>query len=352
MLSHDFYYGLIRKYVILFGSLFTDIYISRQDSSNNVVTSMQVPISYGPKEKFLARLLNDPTLSRPVAMVLPRMAFQITNMYYDANRKLPTINKSYSKDNDGTSGMSYIYNPVPYNFDIELYVMVKNQEDGTRILEQILPFFTPEWTSTINLISDTMNISRDIPIVLNSITTEDTYEGNFQDRRAIIWTLKFTLKGFLFGPIHTSKIIKKVIVNFYTPVDNYFTFNGSGTLTFNSNSEIVYGVGTDFTKEDGVGIGVGGKLYLTNGMFLGTTANVVNSSYLTMTANASITSTGETYRYTPNTVSNAARVERIEVYPGLTANGEPTSNALLSVDYSQINANDNYGYIVDFISDE
>lgn len=347
MLTYNFYHGLIRKYVILFGSLFDDIYINRVDSSNNALTSMLVPVSYGPKEKFLARTLNDPSLSRPVAMVLPRIAFQISNMYYDTDRKLPTINKSYSPDNDSASGMSYIYNPVPYNFEFELAVMVKNQEDGTRILEQILPFFTPEWNSTINLI-DAYDISRDIPIVLNSVGVMDTYEGNFQERRAIIWTLKFTLKGFLYGPVHKNKLIKKVIVNFYTPSDNYFTFKGDGTINFANNSVNVYGIGTDFKDQF---IGAGAKIYLANSVFVGTVNTVSNNTLMTLTTNAEITSTNEEYRYVPNTVTNAARVERITVTPGLTSNGQPTSNASLSIDYNLINANSNYGYIFDFLAD-
>lgn len=347
MLSKDFYHGLIRKYVVLFGSIFTDIYINRVDSDNNIIKTMLVPISYGPKEKFLARLLNDPTLSRPAAMVLPRIAFQIVNMYYDADRKFPTTGKSYFVDKDSASGASYVYNPVPYNFDFELYVMVKNQEDGTRILEQILPFFTPEWNSTINLIDD-YTIQKDIPIILNSVNVLDTYEGNFQDRRAIIWTLRFTLKGFLFGPLYKNKLIKKVIVNFFTPSDNYFTFKGDGKISVNSNN-VVTGVGTDFINQR---IGSGSVLYLANSMLLGTVNTVTNSTHMTVTSNNNINIHEETFRYTPNTVTNAARVERIQITPGLTANGEPTSNASLSIDYNQIEANSNYGFIVDFIADD
>jgi hypothetical protein len=348
MLSHDFYHSTIRKYVILFGSLFNDIHIDRVNSSNNVVTTLKVPISYGPKEKFLARLNNDPSLSRPFAMVLPRISFQIDSMYYDGARKLTSINKTYSADSSSDNKGNYIYNPVPYNFNFQLFVMVKNQEDGTRILEQILPFFTPDWTSSVNLIPE-LGIYRDIPIVLNNISVFDSYENNFEVRRAIIWTLNFTLKGYLFGPTHSAKVIKKAIVNFYTPVNNYFTFKGDGSLTTNSNTNLVVGDRTDFTIKN---LGIGAKLYFANGLYIGTVNTIANTNALYLTANAPSHAVLSDFRYTPNTVTNAARVERIEVTPGLTANGQPTSNASLSIDYNSINANDNYGFITEFISDE
>lgn len=348
MLSHSFYHSTIRKYVILFGSIFNDIFIDRVDSSNNNVTTMKVPISYGPKEKFLARLNNDPTLTRPFAMVLPRISFQINSIVYDASRKLPSINKNYNTDATSDNKLKYIYNPVPYNFNIQLYVMIKNQEDGTRILEQILPFFTPEWTSSVNLISE-MGVYKDIPIILDSIDMLDTYENNFETRRAIIWTLNFTLKGYLFGPIHSSKIIKKAIVNFYTPVHDYFTFKGDGTLITDANTNLVKGDQTDFTLKN---LGVGGKLYYTNGTFVGTVNSISDKSTLYLTANAPFHSVQADFRYTPNTVTNAARVERIVVTPGLTANGEPTSNASLSIDYNSINADDNYDFIVEYFADD
>lgn len=350
MLSYDFYHSTIRKYVILFGSLFSDIYVNRVDASNNATTSMLVPVSYGPKEKFLARLNGDPTLTRPVAMVLPRISFQINSITYDGSRKLPSINKTYSANTSTTPNLNkldYIYNPVPYNFNIQMSVMVKNQEDGTRIIEQILPFFTPEWNTTINLIPE-MDIYKDIPIILDNIEMLDTYENNFETRRAIIWTLNFTLKGYLFGPVHSSKVIKKIIVNFYTPVDQYFTFLGDGSITTSANSTIVTGYQTNFTSRN---LGVGAKMYYTNGAFMGTVNSITNTTSVTLTANAPYHAVQNDYRYTPNTVINAAKVETIRITPGLTSNGQPTSNASLSIDYNSISANSNYGFITEFVSD-
>jgi len=348
MLTHHFYHSTIRKYVVLFGSMFNDIFIDRVDSSNNAVTTMKVPISYGPKEKFLARLNNDPTLSRPFAMVLPRIAFQIDSMYYDGSRKLTSTNKIRNTSATSEDKFNYVYNPVPYNFNIKLYVMVKNQEDGTRILEQILPFFTPAWTSSVNLIPS-MNTYMDIPINLDSVEMMDTYENNFETRRAIIWTLNFTLKGYLFGPVHDTSVIKKVIVNFYTPVDNFFTFKGDGKLITNSNTNIVTGIQTDFTVKN---MGVGAKLYYSNGVYIGAVNSIPNTSTLYLVANSPSHAVETEYRYTPNTVVNAARVERIQITPGLTANGQPTTNSSLSIDYNNISANDNYGFIVEFLSDD
>jgi len=194
-----------------------------------------------------------------------------------------------------------------------------------------------------------MGIYKDIPIILDHVEMLDTYENNFETRRAIIWTLNFTLKGYLFGPIHSSKIIKKAIINFYTPVDNYFTFKGDGSLITDTNTTLVKGVQTDFTIKN---LGVGAKLYYSNGSLLGTVNSISDKYTLYLTANAPYHAVQTEYRFTPNTVLNAAKVETITVTPGLTANGQPTSNASLSIDYNNINADDNYDFIVEYLSDE
>jgi hypothetical protein len=256
--------------VVLFGALFNDIYINRDDQNGNHIQTMKVPLSYGPKEKFIARLVGDPDLQKQFAMVLPRLAFEMISLDYDPDRKFQTTNKLTSHLSNGKA--NYVYNPVPYNFQFSLYVMVKNAVDGTRIIEQILPFFTPSWTGTVNLVPE-MNISKDIPIILNSVNCVDTYEGGFGQRREIVWTLNFTLQGYLFGPVTTSNVIKKMYINFYTPTGDIDTAIGN----------------TDKSLE-------------------------------------------------------------ITIEPGLTANGQPTSNAQLSIPLSQITANSNYGFIVDYIN--
>jgi hypothetical protein len=216
MFGHTFYFSTIRKYVTLFGTLFNDIHITRTDANNETVALLKVPLSYAPKEKVLAKVDSDPELNRQTAVLLPRMSFEMIDMKYDSNRKLNTLGRTVVKDADSTSKLKYQYNPVPYNISFRLYVYVKNAEDGTKIIEQILPFFTPDWTTTVKLIPE-MNIIMDIPVVLESLNIEDTYEGDFDQRRALIWTLDFTLKGYIYGPIKKSSVIKFANTNFYIP---------------------------------------------------------------------------------------------------------------------------------------
>jgi hypothetical protein len=195
--SHD----TLRKYVILFGTIFNDIWITRVNSSGESIQTLKVPLSYGPKEKFLARLDGNPDLDNKVAIVLPRISFEMTSLVYDSERKLNTLNRLYKQSTTGGTDdrMGYQYMPVPYNMTFQMSIMVKNAEDGTRIIEQILPYFTPEWTASVNLVPD-INGTFDIPIILNDVSVTDTYEGAFDQRRAIIWDLTFTMKGYIFGP--------------------------------------------------------------------------------------------------------------------------------------------------------
>jgi hypothetical protein len=159
---------------------------------------------------MLTRISSDPNLNPKVALTVPRMGFELLSMTYDSVRKLNTLNRNVKK---GTTGLKKQFNPVPYNWEFSLYIFVKNAEDGTQVLEQILPFFTPEFTVTMNLVSS-MEEVRDIPLVLNSVTSEDTYEGDFATRRSIIWTLSFTMKGFLYPDISdNAKVIETVAVD-------------------------------------------------------------------------------------------------------------------------------------------
>lgn len=212
-----YYHGIIRKYIILFGTLFNNIYINRRGESTDqdYVQTIRVPLSYGPKEKFLARTDGDPSFTRPTAIVLPRMSFEIVDIAYSGDRRLPKINKIVKVDPDTSGKMTYAYNPVPYDITIELSVMTKNADDGTQIVEQILPYFAPDFTATINVLPD-IDAKLDIPISLNTVNYQDTYEGDFISRRAIIWTLNFTIKGYLFGPTKTGSVIKTANTNIFT----------------------------------------------------------------------------------------------------------------------------------------
>ena len=217
MLGSTFYHQTIRKYVAVFGTLFNDINIERKNSSGTVVERLKVPLAYGPKQKWLLAI-QDTTADRKVtATRTPRMGFAMTGVSYDSARKLNTIGRNVKANTSSTTtSMVTMYNPVPYNFDFQLFILVKNAEDGTQILEQILPYFTPEFTVTVNTIPD-MNIKADVPITLNSADVADEYEGDLSARRTITWTLSFTLKGFIYPNVTSGQIIKSIEVNFRIP---------------------------------------------------------------------------------------------------------------------------------------
>ena len=263
MFGRTFSHDVLSKYVILFGTIFNDIYITRDDSNGVNVQTLKIPLSYGPKEKYLARLDGNPSLSNKIAMTVPRITFEMISFQYDSSRKLNKMNKLQKQGTSADDIMKYQYSPVPYNIQFQLSILVKNAEDGTRIIEQILPYFTPEWTASVNLVPE-VDGPRDIPIVLDSINVEDSYEGSFETRRAIIWTLDFTMKAWLYGPTKNGKIIK-------------------------------------FAE-----------------------ANILDSD----TSNVYATVTAQ---------------------PGLLANGSPTTDATLTIPYSNIKSTDNYAFINDFI---
>ncbi len=273
MLGSHFYHGLIRKYVVLFGSLFNNIYIDRVDANGVTQKTIKVPLQYGPKERYLTRYQQNPDLLREVSMVFPRMSFEITGVSYDSDRKLSSIGRIPSVTPDGNV-LSTQFNPVAYNFDITLSIISRNTEDAVRIVEQIVPYFTPQWTETLTLIPE-MNVNIDVPIIIKNVNTVDTYASNFEDKEWVIWEMAFVLKGQLYGPIRKQGVIKEVIVHTFIPNTN--------------------------TAAEGIGI--------------------------------------------------ATPQFKYDVIPGLTANGQPTSNVSASVPTSQIKATDDYGFIVNFTED-
>ena len=272
MFKQSFYFSTIRKYVTLFGTLFDNISITRTDKNGRLNDFIKVPITYSPKEKMLARIIQDPNLDRPSAVPsLPLMAFEMTTIGYDSDRKLSTVKKIVTSDPSNADKMKYQYNPVPYNFGFTLHVMVKNAEDGTKIIEQILPYFTPDWTTSVHLVPE-MDITMEIPVILTNISQEDAYESDFKERRSLTWTLDFVLKGYVFGPVKTGKIIKFANNVFYAP--------------------------------QGV-------------------------------------AEGELSKY----VGNTSPVAFLQTRPGLTVDGNPTSNSSLSIDTDLITATSDFGYI-------
>jgi hypothetical protein len=274
MLGKTWYFGLIRKYVTIFGTLFNDIVINRVDLDNNTTKTIKVPIAYGPKERYLTRQIQNEDLLRPVSLVYPRMAFEIIDIRYDSDRKLSSIGKcTTGSSNNGNLHIQN--NPVPYNIGFRLSIITRNSDDALRIVEQIIPYFTPILNVSANLIPEMNYGNITLPLVLNSVNQEELYEGDFTSKEYVIWTLEFTLKGFLYGPTSDSKVIKEIFINFELP---------SGDITT---------------------------------AVIGTTSVE----------------------------------EHIYVRPGLTANGQPTSNSAASVPVQDINATDAYGFIVDYVRD-
>jgi len=214
MLNHKpYHFNLLYKLTVAFGNLFNEISIVRFDSNRKEIQRIAVPLSYGPKEKFLVRLKQDPQLSERAAIVLPRMAFQINSIAYDPRRKLQKTGiRSRSKANS----LLKQYNPVPWNVDYTLSIMTDVAEDGTQILEQILPFFTPEFSVTVAMVED-MQENLDIPFILNSITHEDDYDNDFKEHRSMAWNLNFTAKMDFYGFIREQGVIRKSIVDIYIP---------------------------------------------------------------------------------------------------------------------------------------
>jgi len=217
MLGQQFYHETIRKIIIAFGTTFNNIQLVRKDNDGNITQSMKVPLAYGPQQKWLVRLNEDADLSKQVAITLPRIGFEIQNLSYDPARKLNRVQK-FKKIKTGKSNtLESQFMPVPYNLSVQLYVMAKQSDDALQIVEQILPFFQPDYTLTINDMAD-MGIKRDVPIVLNSISYEDNYQGDFETRRALIYTLDFSVKFYLYGPVTSSSVIKTVQVDQYADI--------------------------------------------------------------------------------------------------------------------------------------
>ena len=220
MFGNYFYNESMRRMTIGFGQIFNNIQIKRKDDTGKVIQTIRVPLAYGPKEKFLVRLDQQSSLSnREFAITLPRMGFEIAGISYDPTRKLTRIQK-FKQVKSGKEGkvLDFNYTPVPYNISYNLFSFTASAEAGLQIIEQILPFFQPDYTVTINAIPD-LSIKRDIPIILNSVNYEDTYSGDFTTRRAVIYTLNFTAKTYLFGPSTSQKVIKTVQSDQYSDTD-------------------------------------------------------------------------------------------------------------------------------------
>jgi len=243
MFGSQFYHQSLRKYVIMFGNMFNDLVVRRYDSSGNNISAIAVPLAYGPKEKFLVRITQDPNLDQQIAIQLPRMGFEMTTLNYDGTRRLTGVTRNVRVINDKDK-LDYNYAPVPYDLQFNLYAYVRNADDGAQILEQIAPYFGPEWTNQVRILPQT-NIVIDVPTILNTISIEDTYEGDFEQRRALIYTFDFTVKAYFYGPVRRQGVIKRSQIDF-------------GIVTSNTSNKI--------TMEDVANTGRSSRIVIVPGL--------------------------------------------------------------------------------------
>lgn len=244
MLSNQiFYHEITRKTIVAFGTLFSDIKVRRETQDGSQWQTVAVPIAYAPKEKWIVKIEQDPTHDNYVYTVLPRMSYEVTGYSYDPSRRVAKMNylTCSTSDSNGES-MKKVFAPVPYNLEVSLYVLTKTQEDGLQIIEQIVPYFTPEFTMSIKGLAD-MNVNLDIPIILNSVSVQDDYDGDFQTRRFVTWTLNFTIKAYMFGPVTESGVINRALIDMsdvnagydYTKLD--MSGGPNGDVTFGWEEE-------------------------------------------------------------------------------------------------------------------
>jgi hypothetical protein len=204
----------MRRYLLAFGSLFDQMTITRENEDGKEEFRQEVPLEYGPKERWLVHLTQDPDYTKGVGQVVPRMSYEMTSLDYDTTRKLNTLDKLKFNSNQAHK-LAKLYIGVPYVMKIQLSILVKLQQDGMQIVEQILPFFTPDYTIAVRPLEGYPDLVDQVPIVLQSVSHSDNYEDDFMKRRVIIWTLDFAMKVFFYGPIKDTKRIEEVIVNLY-----------------------------------------------------------------------------------------------------------------------------------------
>ena len=249
-----FYNEILRRTIISFGTLFNSISI-KQSGGDTDASIIRVPLAYGPTQKFLARLTQSPDLNKATSLSLPRMSFEFTGLTYDPSRKVTSTQKIIVQNPDSTTpDEKKVYMPVPYNMQFELAVMCKLNDDALQITEQILPYFQPSYNLSVNLVGS-INEKRDIPVVLENITMQDDYEGDFESRRVLLYTLRFTAKTYLFGPVTDASkdIITKSTLNYLTGTD---TSNAQRNLTYsvvpraiqNYDGTVLTTISSDITK--------------------------------------------------------------------------------------------------------
>jgi len=212
MFGGHFYHATMRKSVAVFGTLFNNINVIRKDGSGGILNQVKVPLAYGPKQKFLARLDQETGIDAPLAIKLPRMAFEITSLEIDDSQKLQKKNKIVETHGSDITKRKTINHYTSYNIGMSLFILTKNQDDGLQIMEQILPYFQPDYTVTIKPV-DNFTYKQDVPIVLDSVSIDDQYEGDFTERRVLTYQLDFTMKMKFYGPTKDVGLIREVNVD-------------------------------------------------------------------------------------------------------------------------------------------
>ena len=286
MFGSTFYHQTLRKYVIAFGNMFNDMTVSRLDEEHNTIQTLAVPISYSPKEKWLARIRGNPDLTSQVQTVLPRLAFEITGFEYDGSRRLPSTTRNVAISSTDSDILKYQRTPVPWNLNFSLYSYVRNADDGVQIMEQILPYFGPEWTNKINLIPE-MGIKLDVPTILTGMSIEDSYEGDYENRRALIQSFNFTMKCWFFGPVRTSSeggIIKRTIINL-------------SAMDIKAKANTLYGITVDITDEELENVLTNSRVTIQPGLY----ANGVGTTNSAASINPNLIQANSAWKYVPNT---------------------------------------------------
>lgn len=353
MFNQTFGQNLLRKYVIYFGTVFNNIWLNRYDLNDNLIQRSKVPINYGPRDKFLARKEGNEDLRRPIAIQLPRMAFEMVDLQYDPTRRLNAVNKFKVVDPNDSSKYLTQYSPVPYNIVFRLSIMVKNVLDGTYIVEQILPYFGPTWQATLTVNND-MNLKHDVPITLNDITQEDTYEGFFEQRRAIIWSLTFTMKAWFFGPVisQDSGIIKQIDLNFRPVATNLNIFEDANQLNSPTKLKVQISPGVDLNDlpiSMTNGYKYNYQLENASGPFIVTeqiidSTNARNFAYVKETSANNIVSIN-----TSNTLEVGTEI--IGLISGSTATISDVEKLPEVVPWEDVLLDSNYGFIYDIFED-
>lgn len=324
-----FYHEIIRKTVIGFGTLFNDIVVKKVNENNQVTSSIKVPLAYGPMQKFLARIEQQPNLNKPIQMTLPRMSFELVGLTYDPRRKSTTTQTFLTKSLGDPSQIKKVFLPVPYDIDFELSIMCKLNDDMLQIIEQILPYFQPSYTLTVNLV-ESIGEKRDIPITLNSIFMKDDYEGNFDTRRALVYTLRFTAKTYLFAPVSgdaNKDIIKKSTIGFIagdsnsTTRDLRYSVEPVATKNYTGSSSAL--VSSDVAISDTI-------------ITVNDTSNIPENSYITL---------NDETLYVTKKVDNTLTVTRGSYNTGISEHVSGTEVYLITQeDNALIELGDDFGF--------